>query len=245
MAHSNITAERSLEPPIWTFLPGLHGSDELFGAIQDRLPDDIEADFVNLPPDGKQDYDTLCKWLDDELSKGRRRLLIAESFSGPLAMRMANLRPDEISGLVLAASFCDAPLNPGLALLPLRPLIMVKPPRKALRHFLIGEDATDADVAQIRAVVQSMPKSTMSKRIRTILQLQETDNPPLPGLPMLILQANNDNIVPWEVQRKLEACYPDADSQWIESPHLILQRCPGTCIKRIAKFARKIDVSTS
>lgn len=238
----------SNESLIWTFLPGLHGSDALFQPLCDRLPEGVTTHFVNLPSDGKQDYQTLASVLDQQLPgcpEGSKRLLIAESFSGPLAIRLASMRPDEIAGIVLAASFCDAPLNPGIALLPLRPLFMVKPPRTALRHFLVGNDASEAEVTGLQKVAQSIPSSTLSKRIRTILELMEDDNPDLPPIPMLILQANNDNLVPWEAQSKLEANYPEAITHWIESPHLILQRCPAECVQRIIEFADSIGPAAS
>lgn len=228
------------EPIIWTFLPGLHGTEELYGPLRDQLPASTRSEFINLPTSGKQDYQSLCEWLDDKLPKGGRRMIIAESFSGPLAIRLANIRPNEVAGLVLAASFCDAPLNPGLALLPLRPLFMVKPPLTALRHFLIGDDASEAKVAELSKVVQSIPSATLSKRVRTILELMEQDNPQLPELPMLILQASNDNLINWETQSKLETCYPHASTHWIESPHLIFQSCPDACMARLLEFAESI-----
>lgn len=229
--------------PIWTFLPGLHGTEELYSSVRDKLPPGVVAEFINLPPSGKQDYQTLCEWLNNELpqlSGGRKRIIIAESFSGPLAIQFASRRRDDVAGIALVASFCDTPLNPGIALLPLRPLFMVKPPRKALRHFLIGEDASENEVAQLRKAIQVTPSATISKRIRTILQLEESDNPQLPKLPMLILQAQNDNLLPWEAQSKLEACYPDANAHWIESPHLLFQRYPDACIEHLVAFAESI-----
>ncbi len=233
--------EHNTDPVIWTFLPGLHGTEELYGSVRERLPAGTLAEFINLPSSGKQDYQSLFEWLDNELPKGKKRIIIAESFSGPLAIRLTNKRPDEIAGIVLAATFCDAPLNPGFALLPLRPLFMVKPPLKALRHFLIGEDASEAKVAELRSIIQSIPASTLSKRVRTILQLMEQDNPQLPDLPMLILQASNDNLIPWEAQRKLEACYPNARIHWIESPHLIFQSYPDACLERLVEFSKSIE----
>lgn len=244
MGDHSVNSSQSVEPMIWTFLPGLHGTDELYGAIRERLPKGVQAEFVNLPSSGKQDYNTLCDWLQGELPElpqGQKRLMIAESFSGPLALRFTSQRTDEVAGIVLAATFCDTPLNPGIALLPLRPLFMVKPPGKALRHFLIGDDASAVEVAELKAVVQAIPSSTLTKRVRTILQLMERDNPQLPDLPMLILQSQSDNLIPWEAQRKLEACYPKANTHWIESPHLIMQRCPKQCVKRIVKFAKTIS----
>ena len=101
-------------------------------------------------------------------------------------------------------------------------------------------DALEAEVEKLQAVVQSIPSATLSKRVRTILELQELDNPSIGGLPMLILQASSDNLIPWEAQRTLEACYPDASAHWIESPHLLFQRCPQECATHLVKFAESI-----
>jgi len=230
--------------PIWTLLPGLHGTPEMFGRLKKALPSRIETEMIELPTKGDQHYSTLSTWLNDTLSTGRPRLIIAESFSGPLALRLAALRPSEICGIVLAASFCDAPIHPGIALLPLRPLFMVQPPRSALRHFLIGDDAEDEDINHLRKVVQKVPAKTLTSRVRTVLELQEQDNPSLPNIPMLLLQAQNDNLVPWDAQQRLEACYPKADVHWIESPHLILQRHPEQCLNFIQRFIEGIKTTS-
>ena len=221
---------------LWTFLPGLHGNASLFSAIENELPAGVDTEFIELPTAGDQHYSALSSWLDEKLSSGRPRLLIAESFSGPLALALAELRPQEICGIVLAASFCDTPINPSLALLPLRPLFMVKPPSKALRHFLIGDDAQREDVTRLSKEIEKIPSATLANRVRAILELQEQDNPSLADTPMLLLQAQNDNLIPWEAQQRLEACYPHASVHWLESPHLILQQHPRQCLDAIHEF---------
>ena len=229
-------------PPIWTFLPGLHGTTGLFTPIKDVIPEGVQAEFIELPTLGKQSYGALTRWLDQNIPRGHNRILIAESFSGPLAIRLAAQRPDEITGIVLAASFCDAPHNPGIAMLPLRPLFMVKPSRAALRHFLIGNDASDVEIAGLRAAIKTIPSGTLAKRVRTILNLEENDNPALPNIPILILQAQSDNLVPWEAQSRLVSSYPKASVHWIESPHLVLQREPHQCIEHIQRFLEELQV---
>lgn len=212
----------------------------------------MATEFVNLPSKGKQDYVTLALQLHKELpvcKNDKKRLLIAESFSGPLAIRLAALRPDEIGGIVLASSFCNAPLKRGIAisvaLLPLRPLFLVKPPRSALRHFLIGDDVNDSELEVLRKVMEEIPSSTLSKRVRTIIELMQDDNPDLPDIPVLILQAQNDNLVPWEAQSNLESYYPQAKTHWLEAPHLIFQRRPDECLRHIMDFASEIGSSCS
>lgn len=227
---------------IWTFLPGLHGTSELFSRLLEHLPNGITAELLELPAEGPQDYDFLTSFLNDWLDAQLpgKRILIAESFSGPLALRLASQRRDEIVGAILAASFCHSPVSAELALLPIRPLFMIKPPKRALRHFLIGDDASLEDVQLLRQVIKNTPPSTLAKRVHTVLELDEEDNPLFKDeLPMLFLQAQEDNLIPWEAQQKLEAFYPHADVHWIESPHLILQTHPEECAEQIVDFAKK------
>ncbi|MGB0992205.1 MAG: alpha/beta fold hydrolase [Akkermansiaceae bacterium] len=214
--------------PIWTLLPGLHGSGELFGPLKRHIPAGVAVETVDLPSHGKQDYDTLLEHLIDslDLSQTTPRILIAESFSGPLALRLTEYLASQhcIAGLVIAASYAEPPVNPALTLFPLRPLFLVKPPRKALQHFLIGDDSTEVDISALRNAIQSAPAKTLSRRIHAVLEMDQDSIPDLPKIPMLLLQAMSDNIVPWSVQQKLELRYPHADVHWIESPHLILQQ---------------------
>ena len=156
-------------PPIWTFLPGLHGSAELFSSVKQHIPASVETDYVEYPTEGPQSYSALTAWLNEHLASGNPRLIIAESFSGPIALRLAASRPDEISGVVLVASFCDAPMHPGIALLPLRLLFMVQPPHTALRHFLIGDDVSDGELIDLQNVIKSLPSSLLASRVRTCL----------------------------------------------------------------------------
>lgn len=233
-----MAAPRPTPDHVWTFLPGLHGTPGLFGKIRECIPAGQRCEWITLPTKGKQHYGHLADWLDGELEtlEGKQRVLVAESFSGPLALRLASRRQGEVAAVVLAASFCDAPLNPGIALLPLRPLFMVKPPRKALEHFLIGPDAGDDDVALLTEAIQHIPSSTLSKRVRAVLELGPGESPPLKDVPMLILQARNDGLIPWEAQQRLEARYPGAQVHWIEAPHMVLQRQPAACVGSITAF---------
>ncbi len=228
--------------PIWTFLPGLHGNTSLFAAIENEIPEGIDTEFIELPITGNQNYTTLSSWLNEQLTWEQPRLLIAESFGGPLALSLAKLRATEISGIVLAASFCDTPVHPNLALLPLRLLFMVTPPHQALRHFLIGKGANEEEITSLRQAIQKTPAATLASRVRAILELQEHDNPPLSDTPILLLQAQDDNLIPWNTQQRLEACYPHASVHWLDSPHLILQRRPRLCFDAIQEFLGNLNV---
>lgn len=221
-------------PTALTLMPGLHGTDALFQSLIPQLDGLVES--VNYPQDISQDYDSLFKWLETNFDWSKPRILIAESFSGPLALRLAHRFPESVEAVVIAASFCASPINPGLALLPLRPLFMVSPPTTALKHFLTGQEASQELLENLKSTVKELPSRILSQRVRSILSLEQNNCPSLPHTPILLLQAQHDNLIPWETQTMLEQHYPHADVRWLDSPHLLLQTRPEEAAGYIKDF---------
>lgn len=243
------------------FLPGLHGTAELFNELVEQLKlqakiktSSSEVSFqttlINYPQDLKQSYKKLFKWLSSHLaldqttestnSVGPKTVIIAESFSTPLALKLADQFPQQISAVVIAAGFCASPAYPGFALLPLRPLFMLAPPRAAVRHFLIGPESSVELVNKVRSVIKNVSAKCLSQRMRSILTLEEEQTPTIPKTPVLLLQAEHDAVIPWEIQNQLEQHLPHAETHWIDSPHLIMQAQPETCAKHITEFLDNI-----
>lgn len=220
----------------YTLLPGLHGTSNLFTPLIEALGD-VPTELITYPVEISQSYDSLLEWLLKNIDWSIPRALVAESFSGPLALRVAEQQTDSVRALTLAASFCASPTNPGLALLPLRPLMLLRPTKRALRHFLIGEDVSEREVEELRKVVRSIPSKTLSQRIRAILSLEEDQCPNLKNIPIQILQAQNDTMIPWEAQNQLRMQYGHATTHWLDAPHLILQTLPRECAALIKEFS--------
>ena len=222
----------------YTLLPGLHGDATLFSPLVEELGD-VLVECIEYPTSISQSYESLEKWLVEELDWKIPRVIVAECFSGPLALRLAKRFPDSVQSLVLAASFCAPPTNSTLALLPLRPLMMLSPPRRALRHFLIGDEASDKEVKELKKIISKIPSKVLNQRVRAILGLQPSDSPCLRNLPMLILQASDDNMIPWETQNELRMQYDHATTHWLDGPHLILQVASAECASIIKDFVEQ------
>ncbi|MFC5049854.1 alpha/beta fold hydrolase [Rubritalea spongiae] len=220
----------------YTFFPGLHGTSALFTPLVEALGD-VPIELINYPTDISQSYDSLLDWTSKNIDWTIPRSLVAESFSGPLALRIAELQSHSVRALTLAASFCASPTNPSLALLPLRPLMLLRPTKGALRHFLIGEEASEQEVEELRNTVRSIPAKILSQRIRAILSLEENQCPKLENLPIQILQAQNDTMIHWEAQNQLRMQYEHATTHWLDAPHLILQTHPRECAILIKEFS--------
>lgn len=232
------------------FLPGLHGTDDLFDDLVGQLSlleVSFQATLVNYPPDLNQSYQKLFDWLCSHLALDQKKapnkaniVIIAESFSTPLALKLADRFPQQVKAVIIGGGFCASPTNPGFALLPLRPLFMIAPPRSAVRHFLTGNESPPELVAKVHSAVKKVSSRVLTQRIRSILTLEEQQTPTIPKTPILLLQAEHDAVIPWEIQNQLEQHLPHAKCHWIESPHLIFQAQPQTCASRIVAFLGEI-----
>jgi len=222
----------------------MHGTSELFTSFQTSLkyhvPNNPRIETVDYPNNIPQSYSNLLTWLDKQLDPTIPRILIAESFSGPLAIQLAQLRPDTIQGVALAASFSHHPAPASLSLLPFRHIFKLLPPSAVLRHFLLGEKATPTTIQELKSILKTTSKPALEQRIRSILSLEEKDCPSLPNTPILILQAQHDNIIPWATQTHLESHFPHAEVHWIPAPHLMLQTQPNLCVEAIKHWAKLI-----
>ena len=121
-------------------LPGLDGTGELFSPLLHYIPKEFESMPVRYPVTGDQDYDALLNWLEAEHPAVGPTIVMAESFSSPLAVRYAARHPDAVRALVVCAGFLRAPAN-GMALALATLLIGMRPPLWAVRRYLVGADA--------------------------------------------------------------------------------------------------------
>jgi pimeloyl-ACP methyl ester carboxylesterase len=216
-------------------LPGLDGTAGLY---QQALALDwggMQATVIPLPNHGPQDYDTLAKAIAPALPQGEL-VLLAESFSTPLAMLMAASAAARVKALVLAAGFCTNPQPSGLGWLPLQPLLSLTPPAFLLKQFLTGDDAPQGLLDTLTKAIGQIPGATLAERVRVALALLESDCPDLCGLPVLLLQARHDRVIPWDAQSQLERHFPNATCHWVNGPHLLLQTRPRECRDAVIEF---------
>src|SRR5689334_18272732 len=92
-------------------LPGLDGTGVLFRPFLKLLPSSIEPIVVAYPPRQALGYDELLPLVRSTLPKNKPFVLLGESFSGPLSLRIAAERPIDLKGLILAGSFISCPLG--------------------------------------------------------------------------------------------------------------------------------------
>src|SRR6266576_336582 len=140
-------------------LPGLDGTGELFAPFLGALNNHFTSSVVSYPRDKLLHYQQLLPRIREVIPWGQPYTLVAESFSGPLALQFASVQPENIKAIVLVCSFASSPVHPLLdwAKFLVKDSWLQKPlPEPVLRKFLMDEDCppvlSDAILQTIRSV---------------------------------------------------------------------------------------------
>jgi pimeloyl-ACP methyl ester carboxylesterase len=227
------------DPLLTLLLPGLDGSGRLFDRFRAAaVGGPLELRTVSYPGDRVLAYAELEARVVRDLPTDRPFALLAESFSGPVALRVAARAPPGLVGVVLAASFHRRPASPAVAALEvLAPLFFRLPlPAHAVRLLLGGGDAADDLVAEVQRAVAAVPGRVMLARTQEALRVDATDALRACPVPLLFLCGAADRLLRRALAEEVRAARPDAEIRTLAAPHLVLQRQPREALAVIAQF---------
>jgi pimeloyl-ACP methyl ester carboxylesterase len=213
-------------------LPGLDGTGDLFGPFVRAAPEGIDTIVVDYPIH-EASIELLERRAREKLVNGC--IVIAESFSGPIAVRVA-VDP-RVQALVLCNSFIRSPISPLLRYFPIAPLLAIPLPKFVLRSFLLGQQASPALLEATTRAIRRVPANTVAQRIRQVLQTNEHSTVQSLSKPILYLRGLADNLVSENSWKILQQLRPDARIVRLNGPHMLLQTSPQECWEAIAKFA--------
>ncbi|WP_437596297.1 alpha/beta fold hydrolase [Sorangium sp. So ce590] len=229
------------EPLRLLLLPGLDGTGALFEPFLEALSGDIAPEVVSYPAD-RALRDALEELVAERLPADGPYALLGESFSGPLALRLACRRPGELVGVVLVATFVTNPvwLVPSLARHLVGPwLFRRRAPAFVSRRYLVGAGATAAWIERVAANVATVDPAVMAARVREVLSVDARALLQRCAAPLLYLGAAGDALVPPRVLRELRRLRPDLESVTVDAPHLVLQLAPEASAQATEGFLRR------
>lgn len=216
-------------------LPGMDGTGRLFASFERHLAPDLCPRVIVFPPDQPRSYDELL----GEIAVPRGRFaIVAESFSGPLGIRLATKYPVRLRALVLVASFVRNPSTVAGWMLAQfgRPLFRMRLPDLALRLGLLGMDAVDDNVTELHAVLASVEPAVLAERWREIISVDVSHEFSTGTLPIMYLAGGRDRLVGTRVMAQMKCLRPDMETHVLDAPHLVLQRRPAEAARLISDF---------
>lgn len=214
-------------------LPGLNGSGALFAPLLEHLNPALEVQTLSLPAQGKQDYQSLADCLKNQLGDSPF-VLLGESFSGPLAYRLARDNPPGLRGVIFAASFLSRP-HPLLMLanyLPLPKLLLGQ--SCLLRLFCLGRSASAALIELLQQEIEALPPALLRARLANLNALHAPTG--CISLPALQLLPSRDRLVTRDASASLQKHCSELQQVAIEGPHFLLQGQPQACARAIEGF---------
>jgi pimeloyl-ACP methyl ester carboxylesterase len=170
-------------------------------------------------------YAALAETLGPTLGLTADTVLLAESFSGPLAVMLAAHYP--VAALVLCNSFVVPPRPPMLQVFALDALFRIRPPDAVIRRYFVGPAASDTLVARVQEVITSVPPAVLAARVRAVLGVDVADQLARCGAPIVYLRGRDDELVPAASLGAVKAAAANSVTTLeLPGPHLLLQVAP-------------------
>ena len=217
-------------------MPGLDGTGDLFRPLLDVIPTRYATRVVTYSADRFIAYADLLDVVEQQLGDEDEVVLVAESFSGPLAVRYAAAHPRRVAAVVLCASFVRPPFWGWLRWFLVPALFRAPPPGVVIRRLMVGRDGPDSLVRAVQAAVTRVSPEVIAERLKEVAGVDCAAALRDIRAPVLYLAATRDALVGNPAVEAVRAARPDVRVRRIDGPHLILQRAPAEAWREIQTF---------
>ena len=221
-------------------LPGLDGTGLLFKPLLEQEPAQFDSIVVHYPTDQPSTYPELSRYVLEQLPREEAFLLLAESFSGPLALEIAAKRIKNLLGVVLAASFAQSPVPRWIQAVPLQGLQLLPLTSRMMHTVLLGKQANMEMYQLLAQVIRGVPTKILAYRIQEVLKVDAMAALSSLEVPLLYLQATQDKLIRKSSVRRMRRVQPMMEVVEVVGPHLVLQVNPKRSWQVISDFVQKL-----
>jgi pimeloyl-[acyl-carrier protein] methyl ester esterase len=223
------------------FLPGMDGTGVSFEPLGEVLPPDIIVKVIQYPTDRLLSFEETVRCAKDQIQSDQEDVIVlAESFSGPVAIALVGSGQLKAKCLILCATFAKPPrpaLLKILSYLPLELLLKLPFPRFFLKHVVEGEEEATGFFLSMWARVKTMvPAKVLVHRLKVISQVDVREWLPKLTIPCCYIQATSDRAVPASSLFDFTETIFDLRVKRIKGPHFILQAQPQASLTAIQNF---------
>jgi pimeloyl-ACP methyl ester carboxylesterase len=214
-------------------LPGLHGTEKLFAPLIDQLPSAIETQIICYPNDLKLDYRQLQNLIVGQLPD-QDYVLLAESFSGPLAYWLALTQAVNLKAIIFVASFLENPrpwLLNSISLKFVHLMLKLPIPAYVIKKWLIGPKVDESIISMCQQTLAKIVPDLLAFRLSEISMLSKQHE--LCNIKAYYIQATNDKLVPSNAIEAFKNVFADLEIIAINSGHFVLQAQPTASAQTI------------
>jgi pimeloyl-ACP methyl ester carboxylesterase len=222
-------------------LPGLDGTGLLFRPLLAALPSDIRPKVIAYPTSDALTLAELASLVVRQLPADGT-VLLAESFSGLVALTLLMNAQTRVRGVIFVAAFAEPPRP---FLLRLAPLVsrsaglMRVAPAFLLRQYCLGKNATASDLKMLREAIAGVSPEVLGQRFR-LVATRHSFAKLRSDVPGYYIRASGDRLVPpscatWFEQRL------QCEIIEVEGPHFLLQARPKAAVHAIVRMVQSLN----
>jgi pimeloyl-ACP methyl ester carboxylesterase len=218
-------------------LPGLDGTDVFLRPLVERLPARARPLVLTYPDAGPHDYRALFDLTYQALAGIPRCVLLASSFSGPLAVMLAAAEPCKVCGLILVATFASSPSR---QLTQLRfairtPLVTVIRIGRRLPVWALRSPRDALRIAK-RETWSRVSSRSLAARARTALGADVRETLKRCTQPVLCVSYDADEVVPSSCADDISRYCMHVRRVTLPGGHLAIFTDPGSLAAEITRF---------
>ncbi|MFV2061494.1 MAG: alpha/beta fold hydrolase [Gammaproteobacteria bacterium] len=216
-----ITATKHL-----VLLPGLDGTGLLFQPFVEQCLEAEQVTIISYPDNYHIPYSELADFVASQLPKDKDIVLLGESYSGPVAIQLANRRELNISSLILVATFSHYPdsLLKFVSLwLPYKYLLKLPIPDFILKFVCFDKHVNSRIMGLLKTTLGLTPTAIMAKRMSEGVHIDVRDELKAISIPCTYIRAKHDKLVSRSASEEIKKINNSVDIIEIDGPHFILQ----------------------
>lgn len=224
-------------------LPGMDGTGRLFEPFVKALPAEVKSHIIDFPRRRNLSYSELIDVIGSELSDSEPYVLLAESFSTPIAIQLAAKSPSNLIAIVLCAGFGRSPIQgwrKNFASLLVGVLLRLPMTELTIRRVLLDSKTPRSTVHAVRSAISSVSKAVLSFRMKSVLSCDVLDQTRQISIPVLYLQGLRDRLVPQRCVDEILRALPELEVACLNGPHLLLQSRPLVAADLVCEFIKRV-----
>ncbi len=215
-------------------LPGLNGTEALFQPLVDTAPIRFKILTIAFPSQENYSYQQLTEYVLEKISHlNGDFILLGESYSGPLALFVAQTKPHNLKSVILSASFVTAPNIKIARFLPWAiGFRLVK-----ILCSLLCSDKPKSVIGLVFNELKKLEPKIFAARIQAIFAVDaQTALKECPA-PIMYFLGKKDFTVPRKNLNRILSIRSDVKVVEFNTDHFLLQSAPVEAWAAIEEFA--------
>jgi pimeloyl-ACP methyl ester carboxylesterase len=220
----------------YLLLPGLDGTGKLFEPFTACTPTGSSCRVVTYPPASDLSYPEYAEFVTTNFIVDEPFVIVAESFSGPVAVLVASTHPSALVGVVLCNTFVYRASWRGFSHLPWAWLFRVPLTRFSVGLHLTGFKHASRLVGPIRDANGPVLPSVRASRLRLALNVDVRRQLAELNIPVAYLRGIHDRLIFSRCVRHVVSAKPSTRVVHVPGPHLLLQVAPERSWQEVISF---------